>query len=356
MTPPRTRRAAIVGFAGFGNLGDEMILAGIERLLAPLSIEVTTLFGGPGLAETASFRNARRRSPWRRLPTPAAIRELRRVDLMVIGGGGLFNDHWPLLIPRYLLWILAARMVGASVVWIGVGVGPIRRRSSRWLARLAAGLSKTVLVRDQESAELLGGPSPRVTVIPDPALFLEAPAPGRTQPVLGLIVREPVRRREPERMLLIELLAQLATAGRRSGLEPRLLMMAPAGDRAFAERVADRLARDGDRPPIEGLGPSAADVWQQLGSLQASVSVRLHGLLLSAMGGLPCVPVAYDDKVANAARRLGLGDIVIDPRRAHGDELAEYLGAVQRPARMRLVAERVSELRAQADDVRRMLS
>ena len=355
MTPRRTRRAAIVGFAGFGNLGDEMILAGIERLLAPLSIEVSTLFGGPGLAETASFRNARRHNPWRRLPTPSAIRELRRVDLMVIGGGGLFNDHWPLLIPRYLLWILAARMAGASVVWIGVGVGPIRRRASRWLARLAAGLSETVLVRDRASADLLGGRSSRVKVIPDPALFLEAPAPGRRQPVLGLIVREPVHGREPETTLLIELLARLATAGRGSGLEPRLLMMAPAIDRAFAERVADRLARDEDRPPIERLGPSAADVWHQLGGLQASVSVRLHGVLLSAMAGLPCVPVAYDDKVAIAAQRLGLGDVVIDPGRAHRDELAEYLAAVQRPERMRLVAERVSELQAQADDVRKLL-
>ena len=349
------RRAAIVGFVGFGNLGDELILAGIERLLAPLPIEVTTLFGGPGLAQTSSFREARRLSPWRRLPTPTAIRELRRVDLLVVGGGGLINDHWPLLIPRYLLWILAARMVGTRVVWIGIGVGPIRRRAWRWLARLAARLSETVLVRDLASAELLGGTSSRVKVIPDPALFLEPPAAGLRQSVLGLIVREAVRGREPENIRLIELLAGLAAAGRSSGLEPRLLMMDPEADRAFAARVADRLARDGDRPPIEQLGPSVAKVWEQLGSLRASVSVRLHGVLLSAMTGLPCVPIAYDDKVDAAAQLLGLGDVVIDPARDRGHEVAEYLAAVQQPARARLVAGRVADLRAEADAVRAML-
>ena len=353
MSARPTRRAAIVGFVGFGNLGDELILAGIERLLAPMPIEVTTLFGGPELADTFSFRNARRRNPWRRLPTPSAIRELRRVDLLVIGGGGLFNDHWPLLIPRYLTWIVAARLVGVDVAWIGVGVGPIRRRAWRWLARLAAGLSQTVLVRDRESADLLGGPSSRVRVIPDPALFLEPSSGSRPDPVLGLIVREPVPGNEPE--VLVEALAELAAAGRREGLEPRLLMMAPASDRAFAERVADRLARDGDRPPIEQLGPAPPQVWQQLGRLQASGSVRLHGLLLSAMAGLPCVPIAYDDKVAAAAERLGLGDVVVDPGRADGDTVAECLAAVRQPARVRLVADHVEALRAQADEVRAML-
>jgi polysaccharide pyruvyl transferase WcaK-like protein len=351
----RPRRAAIIGYLGFGNLGDELILSGIERLLGPTPIQVTTLFGGPELGQTAAFPGARRRSPWRLLPTPGAIRDLRRVDLLVVGGGGLFNDHWPLLIPRYLAWIVAARLVGARVAWIGIGVGPVRHRAWRWLAWLAARLSETVLVRDRASADLLGGTSRRVEVIPDPVLFLQPPSPARPQRALGLIVREPVHGREPDIARMVELLTTFAAAGRSSGLRPRLLMMAPTADRAFAERVADRLARDGNRPPIETLGPSAAQAWRQLGMLQAAVSVRLHGVLLSAIAGVPCVPIAYDDKVVAAAERLGLGDVVIDPDRALADAVARSLAAVQEPARVRLVADRVSALRDQAHDVRNLL-
>jgi polysaccharide pyruvyl transferase WcaK-like protein len=355
VTDPRPRRAAIVGFIGFGNLGDELILAGIERLLAPLPIGVTILFGGPALAATAAFPGARRQSPWRHLPTPSAIRDLRGVDLLVLGGGGLINDHWPLVIPRYLAWVLAARMVGTPVAWIGVGVGPIQRRAWRWMARLAARLSGPVLVRDEGSAELLRGATGRATVMPDPVLFLDPPAPARPQPMMGLIVREPVHGREPEAVALLELLARFAAAGRASGLLPRLLLMDPEADRGFARRVADRLARDGDCPPTEALGPSAARTWAQLGELRVVVSVRLHGLLLSAMAGVPCVPVAYDAKVTAAAERLGLADVVLAPEHVGDDAVARALAAVQDPDRVRQVAERVSALRDEVDDVRKQL-
>jgi polysaccharide pyruvyl transferase WcaK-like protein len=355
VTEPRPRRAAIVGFIGFGNLGDELILAGIERLLAPLPIEVTTLFGGPVLDETAAFPRARRRKPWRHLPTTSALRDLRRVDLLVVGGGGLINDHWPLVIPRYLAWVLAARMVGTPVAWIGVGVGPIRRRAWRWLARLAASLSGRVLVRVEGSAALLGGENDRVRVMPDPVLFLEPPARARPQPTIGLVVREPVHGQEPEVAMLVELLARFAAAGRTSGLAPRLLLMDPWADRSFARRLADRVARDGDCPPTEALGPSAARAWQQLGELQVVVSVRLHGLLLSAVAGVPCVPIAYDAKVTAAAERLGLADVVIAAGDAGDDVVARALAVAQHPDRVKQVAERVSALRDQVDDVRELL-
>ena len=65
-----TRRAAIVGFVGFGNLGDELILAGIERLLCAAADRGHDPVRRPRAGRDASFRNARRQSPWRRLPTP----------------------------------------------------------------------------------------------------------------------------------------------------------------------------------------------------------------------------------------------------------------------------------------------
>ena len=355
MSERRPRRAAIVGFIGYGNLGDEIILAGIEALLGPSPISVTTLFGGPDLAHTSSFRDARRVSPWRSLPTLRALRELRRVDLLLVGGGGLFNDYWPFLIPRYLAWVIAARIAGARVAWLGVGVGPIRRRPWRWLTRLAARLSDRALVRDASSAQLLGGPSARVSVIPDPALFVRLPAERHPGPFLGLIVRGPVQDDEARAAILVELLAEAAAAGRTAGLEPRVLVMAPSADHAFAERLADHLGRSGDRPPIVALGPTAAGLWRQLGELEACVSVRLHGVLLSALAGVPCVPIAYDDKVTLAAEQLGIGDLVLHPWRGARESPADRIAAARDPGRVRVVAERVSGLRAQADVVRGML-
>lgn len=348
-------RATVFGFQGLGNLGDEMILAGIERLVAPLRIEVTALFGGPRLAETSAFPSARRHTTWRLMPTPKALRRLGRHDLFVIGGGGLINDHWPGLIPRMLLWIIAARLRGARIAWIGVGVGPIRRGPWRPLARLAARLSHIVLVRDEAGARLLGGPSRRIRVIPDPALFLDAPRRRAPGDVLGMIVRPPVEDREPEITRLVETLAAFAAAGRAAGLRPHLLMMAQTVDAAFANRVADRLARDGDRPAVDALPTTPSEALQRVAELRAVVSVRLHGVFLSAIAGVPCVPIGYDIKVAAAADRLGLADLVVDPAQPVDGEAAAMLSAAMEPTRSRLVAGRVSAMRGEADGIRAML-
>ena len=120
----RPRRAAIVGFAGFGNLGDEAIAAGIDALLGTSSLEVTTVFGGPRLAESPAFPRAVRLASWRLLPTLPALRRLRGIDVLLVGGGGLLNDHWPAVVPRYVSWMIAGRLAGARVAWVGVGVGP----------------------------------------------------------------------------------------------------------------------------------------------------------------------------------------------------------------------------------------
>src|SRR5690606_4645669 len=125
-------RAVAVGYQGFGNLGDEAILAGIEELLGGTGIVVSHVVSGPG---PVSAFPAARRVPTRRMrPTLQALRALRRAQLLLISGGGLLNDHWATVVPTYLAWVVLGRLLGLRVAWLGVGVGPLRRRWSRLLA------------------------------------------------------------------------------------------------------------------------------------------------------------------------------------------------------------------------------
>ena len=145
----RLPRLIAVGFQGFGNVGDEAILCGLERLLDGAATFDTIVAGTVGPVWGAN--GARRIHPWRLLPTPAAMRRIRRSDGLIISGGGLVNDYWPLVIPRYLSWVLAARLLGRPVVWAGIGVGPVRRRPWRILGGFAFALSSAVIVRDRAS-------------------------------------------------------------------------------------------------------------------------------------------------------------------------------------------------------------
>lgn len=347
MSGTRPLRAAIVGFHGFGNLGDEAILLGMEELLAPLAIEVRWIFGGSRLASSPAFPHATRLRPPRLLPGPAAIRTLYRADVLILGGGGLFHDHWPAVVPRYLAWVAAARLARSRVVWLGVGVGPIRRAAWRWMTRVAAGLSILALVRDAASARLLGS---RALVMPDPALFLAPPVATGASDGLGIIVRPPISEDAAARKRVEDAIELVATAGRAAGLGPILLLMAPSVDVQFAAALGSRL-----NAPVETLEGDPRRALERLAAFEATASVRLHGLLLSALAGVPCLPIAYDAKVTEAAARLGLADVVIQPGDLTAQGVMERLDTVRGETRTAVVAERVAGMRSQAEQVRSII-
>lgn len=352
LTPPRSsppgRRVAAVGFQGFGNLGDEAILAGIASLLDGTGVAIGTIYGGP---QSGTHRDggARRRSPRRLLPTLSSIRELRRLDGLLLAGGGLFNDHWRGVIPRYLAWIVAARVAGVPVVWLGVGVGPIRRRPWRVLARVAARLSRLVLVRDGASAKLLGGVSDHVRVIPDPAVFLaRPPRRERGQDRVAIVVRPSLGGRHDAR--IIESLGGLVDRLTADGKRVELLGFAPDIDGPILARLADGRALE--RVELNGDPASAL---ARLTEYQAIVSLRLHGLLLAALAGVACLPVAYDDKVSHLAEQLDLGDVVVPVEEVTAVDLALRLERVLDPARVARVENALDALRARRTDVRQMI-
>ncbi|MGH2444601.1 MAG: polysaccharide pyruvyl transferase family protein [Candidatus Limnocylindria bacterium] len=340
-------RVATVGFQGFGNLGDEAILTGIEALLARPGVHVTTVFSGPQPDTIAAFPSARRIVEPRHLPGLRALRALRRVDLLVLAGGGLFNDHWTGVVPRYAAWVLAARLTGARVAWVGVGVGPIRRGWMRWLARLAARASHVVLVRDAESVTILGSAG-RARLIPDPSVFnlppAEVPRAG-----LALIVRAPVQEDAP---LAARLLAGLSAAIADAGSDAVVLTMAGEADRQFSDALRRALEQRGV-PGVEfdSLGPTPQLALARLSELSALITVRLHGLLLAALAGVPTVPIAYDAKVRVAAERLGIGELVVPLDAASGPLLLEKLEAARSDDCQVTVRERLNAMRAEADEV-----
>jgi polysaccharide pyruvyl transferase CsaB len=312
LTPRRTRVVAL-GYQGFGNLGDEAILGGIEELLRHAAVDVATLVGGP--APIAAFPSAGRIVSRRLLPSPRSLRALASSDSVLMTGGGLLHDHFPIVLPRYLAWTLAARLLRCRVVWVGVGVGPLRRRVSRWLAGLILRLSHGVFVRDQASATLVRAIGARVDgVMPDPALFLPPPdsspePPG--PPELAVVVRAPIVNGSAEdqlHLVLVELLTGAAAAGRQASI----LTFAGERDRAFATRVATEVGRGGlPRPTIEELLPDHRAGLARIARAGLIVTVRLHGMILAAVAGRPFVAVAYDQKVRGVAIELDAADQVV---------------------------------------------
>lgn len=342
-----------LGYQGFGNLGDEAILTGIEAILDQSGLTIDALVCGPRPDAVVGFLRARRLPSPRLLPTWSAIRALRSSRGLVLAGGGLLHDHWPTVIPRYVAWILLARLLRRRVVWIGVGVGPIRRRTHRFLARFACRLAALALVRDSTSAALLGGERRRVRVIPDPALFNPPPPPvaSDSDPALAIIVRAPVPADGDRAPHLAATLVEVAEAAFARGWRPTFMTMAGDADRDFTTRLLAVAAERGVSAEMRSLGPTPRAAVTTLAACRGVVTVRLHGLLLAAVAGVPAVAVAYDAKVNAAARQLGLGDLVVDLASLTTDDIMSRLELAGEPARRVKLAAEIDRVRSQLPDV-----
>jgi polysaccharide pyruvyl transferase WcaK-like protein len=348
--------ACAIGYQGFGNIGDEAILTGIERLLASTPIVVSSLVVGDR-AQVPGFPDARRFVGRRLLPTPRRLVALRGVRLLIFSGGGLLHDHWPLVLPQYLGWSVAARVLGIEVVWLGVGIGPLRHRRSRWLARLILRLARTVLVRDEASRRLahaLGRPD--ATVIPDPAFFNVVRSTG-ARSGLGVVVRAPVQaNRALEDRLAGTLSALIAERKARGGSCSKLLTFAGSRDRPFADRVAARVASLGQTVEVEELSPDPIRVAGRLSEFEAIVTVRLHGLILGSLTGTPWVAIGYDDKIAAVAHSLGAEDQVIPLETLDVPALTDALALAATAARRRSVEAIVDTFRESGRSIAAQLS
>ena len=127
----RTRNVLVCGYYGEHNLGDDALL---EVLLTQLPSDWKALVTAhDGLAVNASHldvQTVQRRS------LTTTIKALMRSQALVLGGGSLLQDSTSFKsLIYYLILIALARLNGKPVVLWGQGLGPLRRRLSRFLVR-----------------------------------------------------------------------------------------------------------------------------------------------------------------------------------------------------------------------------
>jgi polysaccharide pyruvyl transferase WcaK-like protein len=112
------------------------------------------------------------------LGLPAMLRAAARADLVLCGGGGLFQDDDSLVkMPYWAVRLALVRVFAPRIVGFALGVGPLCALSSRLAARLAFATMAEVSVRDPPAGSVAQALTAKpVAVLADPALLLE-PAP-----------------------------------------------------------------------------------------------------------------------------------------------------------------------------------
>lgn len=336
MNTPRAR-VLICGYYGFGNAGDELILAGILAELRALrpGLAVTVVSGNPSSTRASHGVEA---VHWQDVPAIAC--QVRGADLVVVGGGGLFQEYSGIdpdslftdrhyAITFYAEPAILGALCGRPVMLYAIGVGPLTSEHGRRTVRAACDAAQVITLRDEESARIvaaLGVDPARLRVTADPAYALSlaagAPAPESLDQALppgpGLLVGVALRHWDVgvasyfwEQELAAGLDAFLEAREARLLFVPfQSLSRAPENDTAVAERVRSRLRHPERATVLPGDGNPKA-LGAVLGRCDLVVGMRLHAMILAAMSGVPGVALSYDPKVEQAMRQLDAAQFVV---------------------------------------------
>ena len=172
-----TRRVLILAGDTDGNIGDRAIVYAMCQEFKGLSthIEISILSGNPS-ADHHYFNVVA--LPRGLKGVLALLRAAKKSDVIICGGGGLFQDDDSLIkMPYWCMRILMLKTInpGAKFITYSLGVGPLRKPSSRLCARLAFACMHIISVRDRNAQQTADPLTPKaVHIVPDPALLLPA--------------------------------------------------------------------------------------------------------------------------------------------------------------------------------------
>ena len=344
------KHLTLSGYYGYGNAGDEAVLAGLvtgfRAARTERELEITALSGSPAQTQVAHGIGA-----VDRYKPSALLREIGRTDLFLSGGGSLLQDvtsaHG---IFYYLGVVRLAQMRGKKTMFIAQGIGPLTRIRSRRLVASVANRLDAVTVRDSGSAALLqeiGVTKPPVEVTADPALLLTAHPVLPQSGAFGVALR-PWPGQEGLAALVADA-CESALTGRRALQFP----MQPASDLAPAEQFARKWHQGenaGSQAGFCATDIGLAPLLSNIASCDLMIGMRLHALILAAAAGVPSVALSYDPKVAAFMDASGQGDAVYDLTRPDPRAFAALLARVwaARAARAEALRAALPALRALA--------
>lgn len=298
-----------VGFFGRPNFGDELLCWVVNRELKRLyprcRISIFThdqatsaMYTAPDAALVEGIYP----SPRFFLQLAGQLRALRDADLIIVGGGGLINDYYSWhAIPRFAILACLGILLAKPVVFVGLGVAPVRRAWLERLARFAIANSRGVYCRDVESAGRVASwlpPGAAAIVAPDLAVL----AANHLDELCGESPPDP-----PVRYLLANFrddptipLATLVGICREALLRcPELVLLASeVHDLALYRRIVAGLepaerARTSIEFPLSLR--MAVDLIRSAGWI---VAERLHVDLIAAFAARPVYAIEYESKVA----------------------------------------------------------
>ena len=344
-------RFLLSGYYGFNNVGDEAVLAAIITNLQHHypAAQICVLSADPEATRTLHQVDAIQR--W-------SIREvwkaLGRADMLLQGGGGLYQDSTSRISPVYYMGILRmARLRKVPAVCLAQGFGPLNTPVLRRLVANEYRHLKAITLREPQAISQLkelGVISPTPVLVGDPALLLAPRLEQCTQDIKALCLDPTVPRilltirQWPETDNAISACRSILEHYTSQGWQGIVAAFQQPDDKIPARLIAAGIPNCTVLPTTAATHP--AILAGHVASSQLVVSMRLHGLIFAAAQAVPAVGISYDPKVqafCELAKRPW-----VDAKKCTGSELinAAEEQLARKPGELEKTAE---ELKASAE-------
>ena len=257
----------VIGYYGFGNVGDEVILENLRSFLAPHRL-IPVSGGFPA--------------------TEDAVRRLNHFDFVILGGGGLYGQTPPSPFGEFDQWW---HCLEVPIGVLGLGVERLDRRYQPATDMLAQ-RSRFFVVRDEESKKHLNHPSVRVA--PDLTFY----QPIRTKPYRGLgpIVTCGVNLRPTKPEVDEWVQAVNSLPGVKQGIP-------------FSVHPAF-----GDHQALLAVDPNCAAEYDHTlySSIDILVGTAFHSVVFAIQSSIPVIAINYHPKVRRIMEEVGLSEYILE--------------------------------------------
>jgi polysaccharide pyruvyl transferase CsaB len=352
------RAIGICGSYGGLNVGDEAILtvalAQLRDALPGVELTVFTRDVEHTRANHAVERVVDARSALR----DELVAELERLDLLLLGGGGLLYDREA---EHYLHLPRIAQALGVRTATYAIGAGPLELTDDRRAVADVLNGMPLITVRDARACRLLEeiGVERQVIVTGDPALLLEpAAAPPalleregihKERHLVGMSVREPGGAAAGlDQGVYHSLLAHAADFVADRFDADLLFIPMERQDVSHAHRVIAEMGMP-DRASVLKASLAPRQVLGIMDELDLAIGMRLHFVIFAALAGVPVLALPYASKVVSFLEQIGLPT----PKPSEREHTGALLAAIDRMwdlrhSRARQLPPRIAAMQHQA--------
>ncbi|MPZ76859.1 MAG: polysaccharide pyruvyl transferase [Deltaproteobacteria bacterium] len=301
-------RVAISGSYGGMNLGDEAILEAILRELRA-SIDVDVVIFSHNSADTER-RHKVRAIPIREMHKNDVLKELEKLDLFVLGGGGILYDDSAASFLRDVTW---AKELGIPVMVYAISVGPLKAAESKQLVASVLNQVEKITVRESEAKRILTdlGVNQEIEVTSDPALLLKPQAFPKERlkkqginidkSLVGFSVREPGPAAPDLNIEQYHGILANAADFMVERFDAEILFvpmeLGEHKDPQHSHAVISKMA-NAQRAQVLKEEYSSGEVLGLMQHMSFVVGMRLHFLIFAGIQEVPFVPLPYAAKVS----------------------------------------------------------